>query len=195
MSCNRTRNKCYQKKQCKKKCSSKKSKQLLKENTYNACSCEDLFQAVSIIINNCDLSNSKRMLTDEELTILVYFVYNDFLERIVQLQITDIQKRLEDFKNVNVQSHKVLIGNYRIRNFNNFNRICFQNTKNLNLAYETLIKYDLGYCILCGKKMKLTQNLNTDHFIPQKMNGSNSVENLNIVHQFCNHKKGCKLLK
>ena len=48
-------------------------------------------------------------------------------------------------------------------------------------------KYD-GHCAYCGNKIEY-KDMQVDHIIPQRVNGSNDIENLMPSCRICNHYK------
>lgn len=48
-------------------------------------------------------------------------------------------------------------------------------------------KYD-GYCAYCGDKISI-KDMQVDHIIPKRINGTDDLENLNPSCRLCNHYK------
>lgn len=63
--------------------------------------------------------------------------------------------------------------------------------KKKSILWDRLAK---KYCALCKKDI-LYDECNLDHIIPIKLGGRNSLINLQLVHSYCNSKKGHSVLE
>ncbi len=66
---------------------------------------------------------------------------------------------------------------------------------NMPSSKAKLLKYQNGKCTHCGLHFKHEDVMETDHIIPQKMGGSSSYDNLQLLHRHCHDQKTATDLK
>jgi len=100
----------------------------------------------------------------------------------------------EFFEIINDDNIIVDESEYRARIENFINKYT-PNKRDVNLSeidIDTLMKNQNNLCPLCNNEIFTNDKTHIDHIVPISKGGNNKIENLQIVHEVCNLKKGNK---
>lgn len=80
----------------------------------------------------------------------------------------------------------------RVNNFNEKYRVNQRKLKLSSEKIEEIIKMQNLICPICRGKLYIGDITNNDHIVPLAIGGDDDIDNIQVVHESCNHEKGCR---